>query len=361
MNKKFFMGIAAMAALTLVSCSSDDLNSFSDNSSENEAISFDGYLGRSAVAVNGSRGSVLDKTQLQSEGFGVFGNYNSTGGQNFGFNLFKNVKVTGKTTAAVTKWTYEGGVKYWPSTGHIDFFAYAPHDAKYNDDKALKGSKINFIVNSTVTDQKDLLWANAKKQTIKTIANTGNKVKFKFEHALSKLGFSVKLKGESSNDATITLKNITLAGSATESTTGAFYTSGDIDLADGTWDQTTLTTKQNLDWFSGSQKVTSTSQSNTKFNTGYLFVIPQNFSQTGNTLYVKVEYTIQYTDVKGSDNKPVIITNKVYKQLTTDFEKGKAYMINLTIGRPIEFDAEVKEWGTDTPVGGDNDPWNVIE
>ena len=82
MYKKFFMGIAAMAALTLVSCSSDDLNSLSDNSSKNEAISFDGYLGRSAVAVNGSRGSELDKDALQNstEGFGVFGNYNSTGG-----------------------------------------------------------------------------------------------------------------------------------------------------------------------------------------------------------------------------------------------------------------------------------------
>ena len=57
MYKKIFMGIAAMAALTLVSCSSEDLNSLSDNSSKNEAISFDGYLGRSAVSVNGSRGS----------------------------------------------------------------------------------------------------------------------------------------------------------------------------------------------------------------------------------------------------------------------------------------------------------------
>lgn len=81
MYKKFFMGIAAIAALTLVSCSSDDLNSLSDNSSKNEAISFDGYLGRSAVAVNGSRGSVLEIDDLRksSEGFGVFGNYNSTG------------------------------------------------------------------------------------------------------------------------------------------------------------------------------------------------------------------------------------------------------------------------------------------
>ena len=82
MDKKFVMGIAAMAALTLVSCSSDDLDSFSDNSSKNEAISFDGYLGRSAVAVNGSRGSVLDKDALQNsaEGFGVFGNYSPTEG-----------------------------------------------------------------------------------------------------------------------------------------------------------------------------------------------------------------------------------------------------------------------------------------
>ena len=82
MDKKFFMGIAAMAALTLVSCSSDDLNSLSDNSSKNEAISFDGYLGRSAVAVNGTRGSEVKIGDLQKsdKGFGVFGNYSPTEG-----------------------------------------------------------------------------------------------------------------------------------------------------------------------------------------------------------------------------------------------------------------------------------------
>ena len=87
MDKKFVMGIAAMAALTLVSCSSDDLDSLSDNSSKNEAISFDGYLGRSAVAVNGSRGSVLEIADLKKlkDGFGVFGNYNATGGAELWF------------------------------------------------------------------------------------------------------------------------------------------------------------------------------------------------------------------------------------------------------------------------------------
>ena len=98
MYKKFVMGIAAMAALTLVSCSSDDLDSFSGNSSKNEAISFDGYLGRSAVAVNGTRGSVLDKDALQKlpetvGAFGVFGNYSKDASTAYGENLFKNQKV----------------------------------------------------------------------------------------------------------------------------------------------------------------------------------------------------------------------------------------------------------------------------
>lgn len=135
MDKKFFMGIAAMAALTLVSCSSDDLNSLSDNSSKNEAISFDGYLGRSAVAVNGSRGSVLDLNALKGtdsdkKGFGVFGYYNTTDhssspDQSFEANLFNNEHVTCLNGAA--DWSYTP-LKYWPAQGHIDFYAYAPFE-----------------------------------------------------------------------------------------------------------------------------------------------------------------------------------------------------------------------------------------
>ena len=128
MYKKFFMGIAAMAALTLVSCSSDDLNSLSDNSSKNEAISFDGYLGRSAVAVNGTRGSVETIDKLKTDGFGVFGNYSeeSEGTKPvYGANWFDNVKVTCPSSA----WTYSP-LKFWATQGHIDFLAYAPYDPK---------------------------------------------------------------------------------------------------------------------------------------------------------------------------------------------------------------------------------------
>lgn len=339
MYKKFFMGIAAMAALTLVSCSSDDLNSLSDNSSKNEAISFDGYLGRSAVAVNGTRGSELTKEKLKTDGFGVFGNYNSTGGQNFGSNLFENEQVTYSSTES--KWTYTN-TKYWPTEGYINFLAYAP----YADKTTLNNTSIDFTVVNNVAGQKDLLWANAKDQT-KEKNSSPKKVEFKFAHALSRLGYSVKLK-EAYSGATITLKKITLAGSATEPTKEAFYTKGTIDLSKTSsdanlWTISTPAEKQYFNWFSATQALSTTVYNNP--NTEYLFVIPQDFSQKtsgADELYVIVEYTVELPLQTGTTGP---MTTSVSKKLEKNFEQGHAYMINLTIGlTPIEFDAEVSKW-----------------
>lgn len=204
MNKKFFMGIAAMAALTLVSCSSDDLDSVSDNSSKNEAISFDGYLGRSAVAVNGTRGSVETVKTLKDNGFGVF----STHTGEASFSDFNNQQVTYK----YEKWTYTP-IKYWPTTaGQIDFYAYAPYDSKQ---KLIEKSKLEFEVNPTVTEQKDLLWSRVHAQINTPIISKDNNVKFQFAHALSRLGYTIKLH-ETNSSATFTLNKITLAGSPDE-------------------------------------------------------------------------------------------------------------------------------------------------
>lgn len=234
MNKKFFMGIAAMAALTLVSCSSDDLDSVSDNSSKNEAISFDGYLGRSAVAVNGSRGSEVKIDQLKTGGFGVFGNYSKETTTAYGNSLFDNQQVTYDNDKS--KWTYSP-LKFWPSDGHIDFLAYAPY---VKNTTLTEGSKINnFTVSKTIADQTDLLWTNATSSISANLTSAKEKVKFQFHHALSRLGYTVKLTGDYSsnpeNKATFTLKKITLAGSS-DGTKGAFYTSGTIDLSKATKD-----------------------------------------------------------------------------------------------------------------------------
>ena len=362
MDKKFVMSIAAMAALTLVSCSSDDLDSFSDNSSKNEAISFDGYLGRSAVAVNGTRGSEVKIGKLQTDGFGVFGYHNTTEHnseteQSFNANLFNNQKVTYDNTNS--KWTYSP-LKFWPSDGHIDFLAYAPYDVK--NTTLTDGSKINdFTVSETIADQTDLLWTNATSQITADI--TKKKVNFQFHHALSRLGYTVKLTGDySSDDVTFTLKKITLAGSSTDATKGAFYTSGTIDLSKPNkngdlWSN--QVGKQKFDWFSGEYKVTSSTAShpdkvdkgNRDQNEDYLFVIPQDFSSTNtesNQLYVIVKYTIQYN---GETAQPKV-SYTVYKKLEKNFLQGNAYTINLNIGlTPIEFNAEVNDWN---PKDGDS-------
>lgn len=349
MYKKFFMGIAAMAALTLVSCSSDDLNSLSDNSSKNEAISFDGYWGRSAVSVNDSRGSVIDKAEdLQniSEGFGVFGNYTSTDvtTTTYGENLFKNQQVTYNATAETPAWTYKP-VKYWSPAGHIDFLAYAPFDS---NQKLKESSKLDFTVNSTITAQKDLLWANAVNKT-----NTDKPVTFIFNHALSRLGYTVKTNA-AAEGTTITLNQITLAGS-NDGAKGAFYSAGIIDLSKTSstdlWTNLNSDTKLKFDWVSSNKELSSTETKNDE--TEYLFVIPQNFSQkttSADALYVVVEYTISYSD-------QTTMKTKVYQKLEKNFEQGKAYTLNLTIGlTPIEFDATVDTW-TDINQGEINS-WN---
>lgn len=378
MDKKFVMGIAAMAALTLVSCSSDDLDSFSDNSSKNEAISFDGYLGRSAVAVNGTRGSVLDKPALQklTDGaFGVFGNYSSTDSKTSVPDFFKNQPVTYKNS----KWTYTP-LKYWPTNGKIDFLAYAPY---VNGTELTDGSKINnFTVSKTIADQTDLLWAKATGSISADLTSTKEKVNFHFYHALSRLGYTVKLSGDyPSKDVTFTLKKITLAGSPTDENQGAFYESGTIDLSKLTKDENLWsgqTGLQKFDWFSGEYIVNkSTASHPDKVDNGnrdkkddYLFVIPQDFSKTeegADKLYVIVEYDVTY-----NSGTKTTIKNKVYKQIKKHFLQGNAYMLNLIIGLPIEFDVDVtgsvdagvEGWGTDEEINigsNDDNPWDGIE
>lgn len=387
MDKKFVMGIAAMAALTLVSCSSDDLDSFSDNSSKNEAISFDGYLGRSAVAVNGTRGSEVKIDQLKTGGFGVFGKYTPTEGQ--ASNLFDNQKVTYSTSTTPTesKWTYSP-LKFWPANGKIDFLAYAPYD---KNTTLTGGSKIeNFIVDENIAKQKDLLWTNDMNHQITAkITSAKEKVNFQFHHALSRLGYNVTLSGDYfSSGATFTVNKITLAGSPDGTSKKAFYKTGTIDLSKivtkdnteqnkkdlsktntgtGLWTAgTSDDNKQNFDLVSSAQTL---DQTGIKSGDNYLFVIPQDFSQTKteggsdvDELYVYVEYTINYGGTTGS------VTNKVYKQIKKHFLQGNAYMLNLTLGLPIEFDVDVTGgvnagvdgWGTDEGIniGSNDNPWD---
>ena len=208
----------------------------------------------------------------------------------------------------------------------------------------MTNTSIDFTIEGDVTKQKDLLWANAEKQTKAT--NSGDKkVKFTFNHALAKIGYSLKQK-EAYDKTTITVTSIKLVGSDNK---GAFYTKGTIDLSKennnkNLWTKDETVEKQNFDWFTGSAVLTTDAANNAADK--YLFVIPQDFSATAtNKLSVVVEYTVQ-TDGTAA------LKNMVTKPITANFLQGKAYMINLKIGlTPIEFDATVESWPTDESIG----------
>ena len=69
--------------------------------------------------------------------------------------------------------------------------------------------------------------------------------------------------------------------------------------------------------------------------------------------YVIVEYTIK--DYNGVTTP---MKNTVYQKLEKNFEQGKAYTLNLTLGlTPIEFDVTTVEVWTDTNQGEINS-WN---
>ena len=308
-----------------------------NQASQQVAIGFDGYLGRSAVDTRGTE-SKTEAIQAEGKGFGVFGNYTASDETTpaYGQNLFKNQPVNYSSEDA--KWTYTP-VKYWPTAGHIDFLAYAPFDKN----QELKNNKdLVFTVNSDVTKQIDLLWDHAENKI-----KTTEKVSFTFKHALAKIGYSVKSKTDYS-PAIITVKSIKLVGSA-DGKVNAFYTKGTIDLSKANNDANDLwtisdDTKQNF-------TLLSDYELGTEYNPkDYLFVIPQDFTGTTNHLYVVVEYTVKTTD-------DIEITNTVSQEITKNFLQGKAYMINLIIGlTPIEFEAKVSNWTNGDSI--DDIEWN---
>lgn len=231
------------------------------------------------------------------------------------------------------------------------------------------------------------MWANTTSQISPDLSSTKTKVKLQFKHALSRLGYTVKLSGNYSPDnVTFTLNNITLAGSP-DGTKNAFYKTGTIDLsktdATGLWDTSSSNsneTKLKFEWFSDKTltqpvKITYVDPNKkpadkpvSNSDKDYLFVIPQNFSEkigedeNPDKLYVIVTYTITYTN---DATHP--ITNTVYKKLPINFLQGKAYKLNLTIGLPIEFDVTVDTvngvdpWEEVTDGTGNIDSWDDIE
>ena len=239
--KKFFL-MAAVAALTLASCSSDEelaLNDGQEQAAEAGAVSFDVYTQR-GVTRAGTPGSI-DNTSIKTgahaaDGFGVFGYYtdNTDYTQYATPNFFYNQRVHWDGSA----WTYEP-VKYWPNefgssaisddVDKVTFFAYAPwidvtpssgqptgsreaNITQISKNTATGDPIIKYVVDTDPTTSVDLLWGvvsnpNDYLAVDNVVAAPSleaglpfidmvkeavtNKIKFQLNHALAKLNVQI--------------------------------------------------------------------------------------------------------------------------------------------------------------------------
>ena len=156
MKKIHYLAICLLAT-GLAACTQNEEISSLENQ---KAITFDTYVGRDAA----TRASVIDVDDLKTYGFGVFGYYTTSDWTTSATpNFMYNQKVSG------ANWGYEP-LKYWPATGKISFFAYAPHGTGTLSDNTTAGTPtLIYTVPDAVGEQIDLLVAGAQKNKIGNI------------------------------------------------------------------------------------------------------------------------------------------------------------------------------------------------
>lgn len=349
MKKIHYLAICLLAT-GLAACTQNEEISSLENQ---KAITFDTYVGRDAA----TRASVIDVDALETYGFGVFGYYTTSDWTTSATpNFMYNQKVSG------ANWGYEP-LKYWPATGKISFFAYAPYDehAELTANTVADTPTLTYTVPDAVGEQIDLLVAGAQKN------QTGNTVNFTFKHALSRIGFGVKLADGSAvdNQTTIAFSSIALTADFDSSNTLTLDLDGSDNVQWGTpttaTDVTYTLSDTNIETIAA-LNTTTTAINNTS---SYLMVLPQDFSAAGNEMEITANFSLSTEDDKlagGEFTANYEFTGKVALEL----EAGKAYTIVLVLGKtgdtdgdgddddsilvPIEFAVdEVEDWADSTP------------
>lgn len=165
--KKYFIGAAALLAFT--ACSNDETV---DLNQDGNVISF------AVTANNPSRAAdIYCSNNLPGE-FTIWASHNEK--QYIDGDL---VKYEG------SKWVNQTGTRYWPATGNVTFLAFENENGvfTYQQNPSTASTLTDFVVSTTVSDQKDFVYAR------KTQAKSdGTQVTLNFRHALSQIVYKAK-------------------------------------------------------------------------------------------------------------------------------------------------------------------------
>lgn len=333
-----------MLSVVVSSCSKGDKGDMP----QDDAVAFSMKEADGWGNVVQSKAVSIDKTQLSGMGFGVLAYYTKDVNWNSytdksNPNFINNSRVT--SSDGGTTWKYSP-VKYWPHKQgeKLSFFAYAPYMAGVD----INTLSLTHRVDNDVKKQVDLMWSHSV-TTDRTYAPSSSRVMFDFRHALSRVGVTVKALTDGLSpmveDVDIRVKKIifTSSGDKTGDGAGVFFSQGILDIGNqgadpqAAWSATSGTQKFTLDYknfVGGDSDGFLLNDSNTddavQLNAAdsYLMLIPQDLQSTGFNIYV--EYEVELYD--RNDHTYLTYTNRGYCTVNVNFQAGKAYSMNLSLG-----------------------------
>lgn len=303
--KKLKLISLMLVATTMAACSSDD-NDATPQRPEVRALSFE--VSETPYAItNGSRitraaiASSLDKFYLDY--VYLLGSEPQTNGSSM------------ETSKDGEKgWKVGDGSTGWPGTENtVDWYACS-EDVTFNT----SGPYINFSVNETASDQKDLLVATASG----TYAETGGKLSFTFDHVCSALRIYVK-KANNLADYTLTVSEVKLYNVVSQ---------GDYYFNTSSW--TLGATKSDYTLYSGAGLTLGTESFVPLDDSSapYLFLLPQTltaWSGAGEPANTYLELTCVIN--KGGE----VHNGKAYIPFGAVLEKGYEYDVNIIINKKL--------------------------
>ncbi len=400
--KKIYLAAMAVAALTVSSCSQDEVLNINPEAGA-KAIEFGVYTGKTAQ----TRGTGTTTATVAEDGFGVSavwtqGTATGTTWTSAVPNFMYNRKVYSDNTSTPYTWKYTP-VQYWPKTSgeKISFFAWGPYGA---DGISIKGAsevanQLDFTVQDKASKMVDFVATSAMNvdHYDEATNTTHDKVSFNLKHELTRINFTAVASETlwddtgNKNKTKIVIKKIELSGfnklpskgtytfdcetinpsthpnyigswSLSNETTEKLALDGEYDLLNDEddkldiWNSTTVSFGiSGKEYKLGENKkgivVTSkTTATNLFKDNHYLFLLP--IASSGLTDgAVKVKFTYDIVTIDNKLSKKYIATEHTHEVSLTSgtMLQGKAYNYKFTFdvhAVTVAATTTVDEWGT---------------
>lgn len=268
------------------------------------------------------------------------------------------VKPGDEWGSATTGWYYDN-VRYWDKMAtSYQFSAYAPVAASDDVNCTAEG----LIAIGTETAPIKVEATNLMKEPAEKLAYTGfkfdymtaqsaenslDKVTLNFKHLMAKLNIRIKLDDKITTASAVTVQEINVRGI---NSLGYYTNETKVKGAVSGWslplfnEEAVITAKMDKGYSLNAKE---------NYNGYYVLeqlIIPQTIKKAANddsqlNMYKEACVYVEYTIGDETFRSYSPLANIFSKDATYNFEGGKQYTINITVGpKPIVFDAEVTEW-----------------